>query len=254
MADEIVTSRDEGTLVITINRPASRNALNEAAGRGIAAAVDVLDSDDSLRAGVLWGGGGTFCAGMDLKAFLRGETPEVPGRGLAGITQARPAKPLIAAVEGFALAGGLELALACDLIVAGRSAVFGLPEVQRALVAAAGGVLSLPQRIPMAIAMQMILTGDPIDATRAYEVGLVNAVVDDDQVLPTALALARRIATNGPLAVVTSKRLAYAGREWSDVERWARQQPDAERIFASADAREGARAFAEKRAPKWTGT
>jgi len=254
MADEILTSRDEGTLVITINRPESRNALNEAAGRGIAAAVDLLDSDDGLRTGVLWGSGGTFCAGMDLKAFLRGETPEVPGRGLAGITQARPAKPLIAAVEGFALAGGLELALACDLVVAGRSARFGLPEVQRALFAAAGGVLSLPQRIPMAIAMEMILTGDPIDATRAYEVGLVNAVVDDDQVLSTAVTLARRIATNGPLAVVTSKRLAYAGREWSDTERWARQQPHLERVFASADAREGARAFAEKRAPKWTGT
>lgn len=253
MANEVTTDVDGDVLVITINRPEARNALNAAAGNAIAAAVDRLDDDESVRVGVLTGAGGTFCSGMDLKAFLAGESPDVPGRGLAGITQWRSKKPLIAAVEGYALAGGLELALACDMIVAGRSAQLGVPEVRRALVAAAGGVLVLPQRIPTNVAMELVLTGDPIDATRAYELGLVNTVADDGGALVAAIELARRIARNGPLAVAASKHLVHAGGDWTEEERWTRQADVIGPIFVSEDAREGARAFAEKRQPVWTG-
>jgi enoyl-CoA hydratase len=253
MANEVTTNVDDDVLIITINRPKARNALNAAAAAGIATAVDRLDEDDSLRAAVLTGAGGTFCSGMDLKAFLTGESPDVPGRGLAGITQARPRKPLIAAVEGYALAGGLEIALACDMIVSGRSAKFGLPEVRRALVAAAGGVLILPQRIPMNVAMEMVLTGDPIDAARAYDLGLVNTVTDDGGALDVARDFAHRIARNGPLAVAASKYLVHASQGWSDSERWAKQDGVNAPIFSSEDAREGARAFAEKRDPVWNG-
>ena len=254
MANDVLTDVDGDILIITINRPEARNALNATAGAAIAVAVDRLDDDDSLRAGVLTGAGGTFCSGMDLKAFLAGESPDVPGRGLAGITQHRPRKPLIAAVEGYALAGGLELALACDMIVASRSAKLGVPEVRRALVAAAGGVLVLPQRIPVNVAMEMVLTGEAITAARAYDLGLVNALADDGGALDLARDLAHRIARNGPLAVAASKLLVHTGRGWSDAERWARQDEVIAPIFSSEDAREGARAFAEKREPIWSGS
>jgi enoyl-CoA hydratase len=250
--DEITTETDGDVLVITINRPEARNALNAATGAAIADAVDRLDEDDALRAGILTGAGGTFCSGMDLKAFLAGESPNVPGRGLAGITQRLPAKPVVAAVEGYALAGGLELALACDLIVAGRSARFGVPEVRRSLVAAAGGVLVLPQRIPMNVAMEMLLTGDPISAPRAHELGLVNVVTDDGSALAAAIELAHRISRNGPLALRATKYLAHASRDWSNDERWDRQDEVIGPVFASNDAKEGALAFAEKREPVWT--
>lgn len=254
MSGEVRVDRDADVLVITIDRPAARNALDAATSAGIAEAVDLLDADSSSRVGILTGSGGTFCAGADLKALLAGESPDLPGRGLGGITRTPPNKPLIAAVEGHALAGGMELVLACDLVVASASATFGLPEVRRGLVAAAGGVLALPQRIPRNVAMGMILTGDPITAQQAYEVGLVNTVTDTGAALDRALDLARRIARNAPLAVAASKRVVAAVPTWPGEECWVRQAEIVDPVFASADAREGARAFADKREPVWRGS
>ena len=250
---EVLTERRDAVLVITINRPQARNALNRAVAEGIRDAVDELDADGQLRAAVLTGAGGAFSAGMDLKAFLNGEQPSFPGRGLCGITQTPPKKPLLAAVEGWALAGGFELALACDLVVAAQSARFGVPEVKRSLVAAAGGALLLPRRLPQALALELLLTGDPIDADRAAQIGLVNRVVDDGEALTAALALADRIAQNGPLAVAATKAIARDGQDWTSADGWRRQEEIIRPIFDSADAREGALAFAEKRTPVWRG-
>lgn len=249
--DEVHLREESGVLVITLNRPAAKNAVTRAVAEHVAAAVDELDRRDDLRVGVITGAGSTFCAGMDLKAFLRGERPSLPGRGFAGITEAPPRKPLIAAVEGYALAGGCELALACDLIVAARSAKFGIPEVKRGLVAAAGGLLRLPHRIPAQLAMELALTGDPLTAQRGYEVGLVNEITDDDAALTGALALAARISANAPLAIRASKRILVEHEQWPEAERFSRQREIVDPVFNSADAREGARAFAEKRTPDW---
>ena len=249
---EVLVERRDGVQLITINRPRAKNALNENVARTIAAAVDELDADGDLRAGVLTGAGGVFSAGMDLKAFLTGERPSLPGRGLCGITQAPPRKPMIAAVEGWALAGGFELMLACDLVVAARGARFGVPEVKRSLVAAAGGALELANRVPRALALEMLLTGDPIDATRAEAAGLVNRVVDDGAALGSALELAGRITGNGPLGVAASKRVVLESPGWGD-DRWARHDEITAPVLASEDAREGATAFAEKRDPVWRG-
>jgi enoyl-CoA hydratase len=253
MADEVLVERRGAVQVITINRPDARNALDRAVAEGVAAAVDELDSDGELRAGVLTGAGGTFSSGMDLKAFLRGETPAIEGRGLCGITRTPPRKPLIAAVEGWALAGGFELVLACDLVVAGRTARFGVPEVKRSLVAAGGGALLLPKRVPYAVALEMLLTGEPVDAERADAVGLVNRVVDEGAALEAAVELAALIAGNGPLAVAATKQIAAATRDWSTDEGWGRQDEITRPVFTSEDAREGAAAFAERRAPVWRG-
>ena len=253
MSDEVRVERRDGVQVITIDRPEARNALTRAVAEGVAAAVDELDADDELRVGVLTGAGGTFSAGMDLKAFLRGETPAIQGRGLCGITQTPPRKPVVAAVEGWALAGGFELVLACDLVVAGRTARFGVPEVTRSLVAAAGAALFLPRRVPQAVAMEMLLTGRPVDAERAAAVGLVNSVVDDGGALDAAVEIAGVIAANGPLAVAATKAIARGTADWTAEEGWARQQELIEPVFASEDAREGATAFAERRAPVWRG-
>ncbi|BBG03197.1 MULTISPECIES: crotonase/enoyl-CoA hydratase family protein [Pseudonocardia] len=250
--DEVLVERRDGVQVITINRPAARNALNENVARAVAAAADELDADDELRVGILTGAGGAFSAGMDLKAFLRGERPGLPGRGLCGITQTPPRKPMIAAVEGWALAGGFELMLACDLVVAARGARFGVPEVKRALVAAAGGALELANRVPRALALEMLLTGDPIDAARAEAAGLVNQVVDDGGALDAALGLAARISGNGPLGVAASKRIVRESPDWG-ADRWARQDEITAAVLNSQDAREGATAFAEKRDPVWKG-
>ncbi|MET0189419.1 MAG: crotonase/enoyl-CoA hydratase family protein [Pseudonocardia sediminis] len=250
---EVLVERRGAVQLITINRPSARNALNENVARGIAHAVDELDASDELRAGVLTGAGGVFSAGMDLKAFLRGERPGIAGRGLCGITQTPPAKPMIAAVEGWALAGGFELVLACDLVVAGATARFGVPEVKRSLVAAAGGALLLPQRVPRAIAMQMLLTGDPIDAEAAERAGLVNRVTAEGGALDAALELAATIAANGPLGLIATKQLAAAGADWTAENRWSNQEAIVAPVLGSADAREGASAFAEKRAPVWKG-
>ena len=253
MSDEVLVERRGAVQVITINRPEARNALNGAVAAGIRDAADELDADSDLRAWVLTGAGGTFSAGMDLKAFLKGETPAFPGRGLCGITQTPPRKPLVGAAEGWALAGGFELLLACDLVVAGASARFGAPEVTRSLVAGAGAALLLAQRVPRALALELLLTGDPIGAARAAEIGLVNRVVDDGQALEEAIGLAERIAANGPLAVMATKQIAHHGGDWPAAERWDEQARLIRPVFTSQDAREGATAFAEKRAPVWQG-
>ena len=189
--DAVLTERRDGVLVITINRPEAKNAVNGAVAAGIAAALDELDSSDDLRVGVLTGAGGVFSAGMDLKAFLTGEVPVIEGRGLGGLTEAPPRKPLIAAVEGWALAGGFELMLACDLVVAADTARFGVPEVKRALVAGAGAAVLLPQRIPRTIALELLLTGEPIPAQRAADLGLVNRLTPEGGALDGALRAGR---------------------------------------------------------------
>jgi enoyl-CoA hydratase len=241
----------DGVLVVTIDRPQARNAVTAAVAQGIAEAMDQLDADDGLRVGVLTGAGGTFCAGMDLKAFVRGERPTVEGRGFAGFVERPPAKPLIAAVEGYALAGGFEIVLACDLVVAAEGAVFGIPEVRRGLVAAAGGLLRLPKRIPYHQAMELALLGNHVPATRARELGLVNRLVPDGTALDAALALAAEITANGPLAVAASKKIVASVGSWADDEAWERQAVIAAPIASSKDAIEGATAFAEKRPPVW---
>ncbi|MCE0763671.1 crotonase/enoyl-CoA hydratase family protein [Pseudonocardia kujensis] len=253
MSDEVLVERRGAVQVITINRPQQKNALNLGVAQGIAAAVDELDASDELRVGVLTGAGGAFSAGMDLKAFLRGESPSIEGRGLCGITQAPPRKPLIGAVEGWALAGGFELLLACDLVVAARTARFGVPEVKRSLVAAGGAALHLPRRLPPAIALELLLTGDPISAERAAEVGLVNRVTDEGGALDGAVALGETIAANGPLAVAATKEVARQTVDWTLADMWAKQEPIIRPVFSSEDAKEGATAFAEKRAPVWKG-
>ena len=252
MSEEVLTSEEDGILVVTINRPEAKNAMTKAAAEGIAAAMDRLDSDDNLRVGILTGAGGTFCSGMDLKGFLRGESPSIEGRGFGGIVQKPPEKPLIAAVEGYALAGGLELMIACDLVVASTGAKFGIPEVKRGLVAAAGGVMMLPDQIPERIAMELALTGDFIDAARAYELGLINRITDGEA-LAAAKELAASIVANGPLAVRVSKQVIKQSRGWPMDERYTRQTQLIAPVFISEDAREGAAAFAEKRAPNWNG-
>jgi enoyl-CoA hydratase len=251
--DVVLVERRGAVQVVTINRPQARNALDAAVARLVAAAVDELDASDDLRAGVLTGAAGFFSAGRDLKAFLRGETPAIEGRGLCGITRTPPRKPLIAAVEGGALAGGFELVLACDLVVAGRGARFGVPEVTRSLVAAGGAALLLPQRIPRAVALELLLTGAPMAADRAAAVGLVNRVVDDGTALDAALELAGVIAANGPLAVAATKQIVQSAPAWAPDEMYERQDEIVGPVFASEDAREGSTAFAERRPPVWRG-
>ncbi|GAA2263448.1 crotonase/enoyl-CoA hydratase family protein [Actinomadura luteofluorescens] len=252
-APEVLVEDRENVLVITLNRPQAKNAMTLNMARLIADALDRLDGDPALRLAVITGAGGSFCAGMDLKGFLRGERPSIPGRGFGGVTAAPPRKPLIAAVEGWALAGGFELVLACDLVVAASTARFGIPEVKRGLVAAAGGLHRLPDRLPETVAMQMALTGDPVGAERLHALGLVGTLTDEGGALDAALALARTIAANGPLAVAASKRIIVESRAWPREERFARQRPYVDEVFASHDAQEGARAFAEKRPAAWTG-
>ncbi|EKF25731.1 enoyl-CoA hydratase EchA1 [Mycolicibacterium hassiacum DSM 44199] len=248
----LVEQRDR-ILIITINRPEAKNAVNAEVSRGLADAMDRLDGDKGLSVGILTGAGGSFSAGMDLKAFARGENVAIEGRGL-GFTEKPPAKPLIAAVEGYCLAGGCELALATDLIVASRESAFGIPEVKRGLVAGGGGLLRLPQRIPYAVAMELALTGDSISAERALELGLVNKLAEPGKALDAAIELAEKITANGPLAVAATKRIIVESRDWSSAEMWKKQAEIFLPVFASNDAKEGAKAFAEKRAPQWTGT
>jgi enoyl-CoA hydratase len=249
----VLTERRDGVLLITLNRPDARNAVNLALAEGVAAALDELDADPDLSVGVLTGAGAGFSAGMDLKAFVKGERPYVGDRGFAGITQRAAEKPLIAAIEGFALAGGLEIALSCDLLVAARGARLGVPEVKRSLVAAAGALGRLPQRLPYGVAMELVLTGDPITAERGAELGLVNRVCEAGEAVATALDLAGQISPNGPLALRASKAILRQQADWTEAEFWARQGEIAGPVMASEDAREGAVAFAEKRPPVWQG-
>ena len=252
MTEEVLTQVEDGILIITINRPEAKNAMTKAASEAIAAALDRLDAEDDLRVGILTGAGGTFCSGMDLKGFLKGESPSVPGRGFGGLTEKGPAKPLIAAVEGYALAGGMELMIACDLIVANDKAKFGIPEAKRGLAAAAGGLMKLPDLIPPKVAMELALTGDFIDTARAYELGLVNRVTSGDA-LSAAKELAAAITANGPLAVRVSKQIIEESRGWPLDKRYEEQAKLLPQVFMSEDAREGSLAFAEKRAPNWKG-
>ncbi|WP_336985550.1 crotonase/enoyl-CoA hydratase family protein [Altererythrobacter aquiaggeris] len=252
MTEEVLTQIDDGILIITINRPEAKNAMTKAASEGIAAALDRLDAEDDLRVGILTGAGGTFCSGMDLKGFLRGESPSVEGRGFGGLTEKKPVKPLIAAVEGYALAGGLELMIACDLVVANSGSQFGIPEAKRGLAAAAGGLMVLPDLIPHKIAMELALTGDFIGAERAHQIGLINRVTDGPA-LDAAKELARSITANGPVAVRVSKQIIEESRSWPIAERYEKQAALLPQVFMSQDAREGSAAFAEKRKPNWTG-
>jgi enoyl-CoA hydratase len=253
MTDEVLVTHEDGIAIITINRPDQRNAVNRAVSYGVCAAVDELDARDDLRVGILTGAGGTFCAGMDLKAFLRGEVTRVEGRGILGIAMTPPKKPLIAAVEGYALAGGFEAVLACDLLVAARDSKFGLPEAKRGLAAAAGGLLRLPRLLPPRIAMELALTGEMVDAVRLDRYGLVNALVEPGEALAEAKRLARKIIANAPMSVAASKRVMVEQQDWTLEEMFARQAEITGHLLASDDAREGATAFAERRAPNWVG-
>jgi enoyl-CoA hydratase len=249
----VLTERRDGVLLITLNRPEARNAVNLALAEGVASALDTLDDDAELSVGVLTGAGRGFSAGMDLKAFVTGERPWVGDRGFAGIVQRASRKPLIAAIEGFAVAGGLEVALACDLIVAARDAKLGIPEVKRSLVAAGGALLRLPQRVSYGAAMELALTGDTVDAERARELGLVDRVAEPGGAVEAALELAATISRNGPLALAATKEVLKGQRDWSEEEFWAKQGEITGPVFVSEDAREGAVAFSEKRDPVWKG-
>ncbi|GAA4094968.1 crotonase/enoyl-CoA hydratase family protein [Nonomuraea soli] len=253
MSDEVLVEVADGVAVITINRPQARNAVNGAVARGIAAALDELDARADVSAYVLTGAGGYFSAGMDLKGFLTGDFPHVEGRGFGGITERPPAKPLVAAVEGYALAGGFELVLSCDIVVASSEAKFGLPEPKRGLVAGAGGIMRLPHRIPYHVAMEIALTGDHYPAARLYELGLVNQITEPGQALTGAVELARKIAANAPLALAATKKVVIESQDWALDEMFKKQGAIINPVFGSKDAMEGAAAFAEKRAPVWKG-
>ena len=249
----VLTEARDGVLVITLNRPKAKNAVNKATAEAVSAALDQLESDDSLRVGIITGAGGTFCSGMDLKAFVTGEMPMVEGYGFAGLVERQVSKPLIAAVEGYALAGGFEVAISCDLIVAAEDSQFGIPEVKRGLAAAAGGLVKLPKQIAPRLAMELALTGDFISAGRAADIGLINNVVAPGTALEAATAQAAKIAANGPLAVARSKQVIAAAQDWSSEEMFDRQNAVLKDVLTSEDAIEGATAFAEKRAPVWKG-
>jgi enoyl-CoA hydratase len=246
----VLTERRGRVFVITLNRPDAMNAINTALAQGLLAAVAELDNDPELTIGVLTGAGRGFCAGMDLKAFATEGGP----KGMDTFIQQGSAKPLIAAIEGFALAGGLELALACDLLVAATGVKLGIPEVNVGLFAAGGGLLRLPRVLPYGVAMEMALTAEPITADQAHAYGLVSRVSDKGQALVVALELAERIARNAPLGVAASKQLVRASLDLTEAEFWAAQQPMMGKVFTSNDAKEGPRAFAEKRAPNWSGS
>jgi enoyl-CoA hydratase len=219
----------------------------------VAGALDELDATGELAVGVLTGAGGFFSAGMDLGAFVRGDLPWFGDRGFAGIAQRGSRKPLIAAIEGFALAGGLEIALSCDLIVAARGARLGIPEVKRAIVAGGGGLLRLPRRMPYHVVMELALTGDPLPAERFHDFGVVNRLAEPGSAVDVALELAALLARNGPLALAASKRILAEQFDWSSEEMWERQGEIAGPVFVSEDAKEGASAFKEKRDPVWRG-
>jgi enoyl-CoA hydratase len=249
VADEVLTERRGRVLLITLNRPDARNAINSELAEGLVRSVEELDGDDGLTAAVVTGAGRGFCSGMDLKAFAAGGAP----KALPKFLQEGAAKPMIAAVEGFAMAGGLELAMTCDLLVAARGAKLGIPEAGVGLFAAGGGLLRLPQRVPYGVAMEMALTADPITAEQGFEYGLVTRLAEPGEAVDVALGLAERIARNAPLAVATSKRLIRATQGCTEEEFWALQKPQIPGVFGSDDAKEGPRAFAEKRAPVWSG-
>jgi len=256
MADEVLRERRGNVEILTINRPEARNAINGAVSKAMSSAMDQLAEDADCWVVVITGSGDkAFSAGMDLKAFSSGEGGDIIGAsgGFGGLTQRDFPKPIIAAVNGSALAGGLEIMLSCDMVVAADHATFGIPEAKRGLIAGAGGLIRLPKRLPMAIALELAMTGDPIDAQRAAALGLVNRVVPADQVLAEAVALAERVAANAPLAVRYSKSVMREAAEVSEAEGWKLNAKAVGVVFSSADAMEGPIAFAEKRVPNWQG-
>ena len=246
----VLTERRGRVMVITLNRPEAMNAINGALSEGLRSAVQDLDSDSGLTAGVVTGAGKGFCSGMDLKAFSRGEDIGP----MLEFVQNGATKPLVGAIEGFALAGGLELALSCDLLVAARGAKLGIPEVGVGLFAAGAGLFRLPGRVGYGTAMEMAITGDPITAEEAADHGLVSRLTEPGEALGAALVLAERIARNAPLAVAASKQLIRATQGATEEELWKIQRPHMATVWKSDDAKEGPRAFAEKRPPEWTGT
>ncbi|MDZ4234482.1 MAG: crotonase/enoyl-CoA hydratase family protein [Dietzia sp.] len=252
-ADRVHVEEINGVMVVTLDRQHARNAINRATSEAVAAAMEELDRRDDLSAGVITGAGPVFCAGMDLKAFLAGEDVSLPGRGFAGFVEQPPAKPLIAAVEGPALGGGFEIVLACDLVVASETARFGLPEVKRGLLAGAGGLMRLPRRVRYQLAMEMALTGEPVDAGTARAAGLINRLVPAGGARDAAVELASAIAANAPLAVRASKEIMTGSREWTSEEEFGKMRGIFLPVRSSDDAREGALAFKEKRRPRWTG-
>ena len=256
MADEVLQERRGNVEILTINRPEARNAINGAVSKAMSDAMDALTDDPECWVVVVTGSGDkAFSAGMDLKAFSSGEGGDIMGAsgGFGGLTQRAFPKPIIAAVNGSALAGGFEIMLSCDLVVAADHAKFGIPEAKRGLIAGAGGLIRMPKRLPMAVALELAMTGDPIDAERAYALGLVNKVVPGDAVLAEAVALAERIAANAPLAVRYSKEVMKRAADLPESEGWAINSDAVRVVFSSADAMEGPIAFAEKRAPNWQG-
>jgi enoyl-CoA hydratase len=252
-AEPVIAERRANVLLITLNRPEVRNSVNAALAAGVAGALEELDGDDALSVGVLTGAGGYFSAGMDLGAFVKGESPWFGDRGFAGIAQRASRKPLIAAIEGFAVAGGLEIALACDLVVAAKGAKLGIPEAKRSLVAAGGALLRLPRRMPYHIVMELALTGDTLPAERFYDFGVVNRLAEPGSAVDVAMELAATLAKNGPLALAASKQILQEQFDWSTAEMWERQSAISGGVFASEDAKEGANAFKEKRDPVWKG-
>ena len=254
MTELVKVEIQDQVLIITLNRPEARNAINYDAAVQLAAALDELDNNPDVVVGVLTGANNTFCSGMDLKAFAKdGQRPYVGDRGFAGICERPPRKPLIAAIEGYALAGGLEIAMSCDMMIAAETAKFGVPETKRGIVPGSGGLLRLPDRVPYVVAMELVLTGDMFSAEQAANWGLINRVVPEGQALQGALELAARIKENGPLAVQTAKQVIAESRDWPQQYMFDLQRPRIAHVFVSADAKEGATAFAEKRKPVWQG-
>jgi enoyl-CoA hydratase len=253
----VLTERRDRVLVITLNRPEVRNAVNGDIATGVEAAIDELESDDDLFIGILTGNGPAFCAGADLKAFTAaapGEMPSMTKRGhFAGFINRDRTKPVIAAVNGPAVAGGFEIVLACDLVVATTTATFGLPEAKRSLVAFAGGVFRSPRALPLNVAMEIALTGEPIDVQRAYSLGFVNRVVDPSDLLDEALALAAQIVANAPLAIREIRRIVRGAVHHDDHAQFLAAREASRRVEATDDYREGPRAFVEKRPPVWKG-
>ena len=249
MSNEVLVERHGRIMTITLNRPEAMNAIDAGLAAGLLAAVDELDGDERLSLGVLTGNGRGFCSGMDLKEYTK---VGVPG-DLAQFVRRGSAKPMIAAVEGFALAGGLELALTCDLIVAAQEAKLGIPESKVGLVAAAGGLMRLLRQLPYGVAMHMALSGDPITAEQAHAYGLVIEVCARGQALKTALSLAERLAGNAPLSLAASKQVLRNAMGLTESEFWEMQSRAVAPVFESEDAQEGPRAFAEKRSPQWRG-
>jgi enoyl-CoA hydratase len=249
----VLFERRGSTALLTLNRPDARNAISPEVSQAMAAVLDEIEADAALRAVVLTGAGEVFSAGADLKVVAQGRGMEIArGKGgFAGVTTRDFPKPLIAAVNGPALAGGFEIVLSCDLVVAADSSRFGIPEAKRGLMAAAGGLIRLPKRVPLAIALELAMTGDPIDASRALALGLVNRVVPRDRVIDEACALAERIGENSPVAVRLSRQLVREAAELSEADGWKRTNELVLEVFASGDAVEGATAFAEKRTPVW---